>query len=125
MAAARAAADKKGHDVTVLDLQGLSPLTDYFVIVSAGNVQLTKAIAEHVEEAVEEAGGRLRHREGRDSARWILLDFGDVIVHVFHTDEREFYSLERLWADAAVLPLGPEPLGPEPVGPEGGAAAAT
>lgn len=105
MAAARAAADKKGQDVTVLDLQGLSPLTDYFVIVSADNVQLTKAIAEHVEEAVEKAGGRLRHREGRDAARWILLDFGDVVVHVFHNDEREFYSLERLWADAAVLPL--------------------
>lgn len=89
----------------MLDLQGLSPLTDYFVIVSADNVQLTKAIAEHVEEAVEKAGGRLRHREGRDAARWILLDFGDVVVHVFHNDEREFYSLERLWADAAVLPL--------------------
>lgn len=108
MVAARAAADKKGQDVTVLDLQGLSPLTDYFVIVSASNVQLTKAIAEHIEEAVEEAGGRLRHREGRDAARWILLDFGDVVVHVFHHDEREFYSLERLWADAVVLPLGPD-----------------
>lgn len=108
MVAAKAAADKKGQDVKLLDLRGLSPLTDYFVIASASNVQLTQAIAEHVEEAVEAAGGRLRHREGREAARWILLDFGDVVVHVFHSDEREFYSLERLWADAAVLPLGPE-----------------
>lgn len=106
--AARAAADKKGHDVTVLDLQQLSPLTDYFVIASAGNVQLTKAIAEHVEEEVEKAGGRLRHREGRDEARWILLDFGDVVIHVFHSDEREFYSLERLWADASVVAYAAE-----------------
>lgn len=107
-AAAKAAVDRKGQDVKILDMQGLSPLTDYFVLVSGMNVQQTKALAEHIEKAVEQVGGERRHREGWEAARWVLLDFGDVVVHIFHTEEREFYSLERLWSDATVVPFSDE-----------------
>ncbi len=104
---ARVAADamdgRKAEDVLVLDISKHTLVTDYFVICSAEtNVQI-KAITEAVEEAVEDAGGRLLAREGHERARWVLLDFGAVVVHVFGPEARNLYRLERLWADAPIV----------------------
>lgn len=101
--AADAAESKQADDVVILDLQEHTPVTDYFVIVSAGNRIQIKSITEAVTEALEAAGERPGHTEGRQDGRWVLLDFGDVVVHIFATQEREFYALERLWGDAPVL----------------------
>lgn len=101
--AAGAMDDRKAEDVLVLDISKHTLVTDYFVIGSAEtNVQI-KAITEGVEEAVEEAGGRLLAREGHERARWVLLDFGSVVVHVFGPEARNLYRLERLWADAPIV----------------------
>lgn len=98
--AAKAAAAKKGRDITILRLEELSLITDYFVIVNGNSRVQTQAIADNVEEEMELAGFRLSRREGYPEGRWILLDFGDVIAHIFQEEERNFYSLERLWGDA-------------------------
>jgi ribosome-associated protein len=87
----------------VLDLQGLSVVTDYFVLVTAGSVAQTKALTEYLGEKMPELGFRLLRVEGRESARWILMDYGDIVVHIMLEDERAFYGLERLWGDAAVI----------------------
>ncbi len=100
LVAARAAEDKKASAVTVLGLERLSPLCDFFVIASGTNRLQVRAIATAVEEKLEEAGGRLDHREGNDQAGWVLLDFGEVVVHIFTEELRQFYDLERLWEDA-------------------------
>ncbi|MEX0765489.1 MAG: ribosome silencing factor [bacterium] len=101
--AAGAMDDRKAEDVLVLDISKHTLVADYFVIGSAEtNVQI-KAITEGVEEAVEEAGGRLLAREGHERARWVLLDFGSVVVHVFGPEARNLYRLERLWADAPIV----------------------
>ncbi len=99
----QAASGKKAHDIKVLDVRGISPITDYFIICSGSSTVQVKAIADEVEEKLTEDGYPLFHKEGYNSARWILLDFGDVIIHVFHDEDRDFYSLERLWADADVI----------------------
>lgn len=97
---AQAASDKKGRDILILDMAELSPVTDYFVICSAGNGTLVKAIADNIEDKLAEGGVFPRHKEGYQDARWILLDYGDVVAHVFLEEERNFYNLEQLWADA-------------------------
>lgn len=98
-----AADSKKARDIKVLDIRDISPITDYFVICSGTSTIQVKAIADEVEEKLTEKGFYLYHKEGYNTARWILLDFGDVIVHVFHEEDRDFYNLERLWADAEVI----------------------
>ena len=103
--AARAADDKQGDDIVALDVSGPLPLTDAFVLVTGRNERNVQAIAGEVEEQMLIAGARTLRREGRAEGRWILLDFGDVIVHVFHEEERLFYSLERLWKDCPVIPI--------------------
>lgn len=100
-----AAEGKKAKDIKVLDIRGISPITDYFVICSGSSTIQVKAIADEVEDKLTEAGYSLYHKEGYNAGRWILLDFGNVIVHVFHQEDRDFYSLERLWADAEVINL--------------------
>ncbi len=95
--AARAADERKASDTVVLDLRERSPLADFFVVTSGTSTPHLRAIAEHVEQALDAAGARTPRREGGDGARWILLDYGDVVVHIFHHAEREFYSLESLW----------------------------
>lgn len=101
--AADAMEEKRAEDVVVLDISRHTLVTDYFVIGSAEtNVQI-KAITEAVADAVEEAGGRLLAREGHERARWVLLDFGAVVVHVFGPEARNLYRLERLWADAPIV----------------------
>ncbi|MCL2620491.1 MAG: ribosome silencing factor [Defluviitaleaceae bacterium] len=102
-AAYKAVDDKQGEDIMVLDITTISPLADYFIIASASNSNLLKALAESVDEALAPHGIHTRHVEGTQSARWILMDFGSIIVHLFHREEREFYRLEKLWGDARHL----------------------
>lgn len=91
----------------VLDLRGLSDVTDYFVICHGGSDRQVLAIADEVEERLDkERGRRPGHVEGRRSADWVLLDYIDFVVHVFQEEKREFYRLERLWGDAPRVPLG-------------------
>ena len=97
--------DKKAFDMKVLDIKGLTAVTDYFVIVSGNSTIQTTTIADSVEEKMLEAGYDILGKEGYQSARWILLDFGDIIVHVFHREDREFYNLEKLWADGEELDI--------------------
>ena len=95
-----ACADRKAVDGVVLDLRTLSDATDYFVVVSGTSDTHVRAIAEHVVEELRERGVRAHHVEGLASGRWVLLDFVDLVVHVFHPALREFYQLEGLWGDA-------------------------
>ena len=104
--AARAADDKKADDLVALDVSGPLPLTDAFLLASGDNERNVLAIAGAVEDALLEAGAKPLRREGRAEGRWVLLDFGDIVVHVFHQEDRQFYALERLWRDCPVLPLG-------------------
>ncbi len=98
-------ADKQGQDPVVLDLKEISSLCDYFVITSASSIRQVKAMAESVKEHMEEQGYDLLHHEGFRQARWILLDYGDVVVHLFVTEERDHYQLERIWKDAPLLDI--------------------
>lgn len=104
--AAAAAADKLAATITGIDVSGQLPLTDVFVIVSAGNERQVGAIVDEVEEQLRRAGAKVLRREGAREGRWVLLDFGDIVVHAFHEDERHFYDLERLWRDCPALDLG-------------------
>ncbi|SDC39742.1 MULTISPECIES: ribosome silencing factor [unclassified Candidatus Frackibacter] len=101
---AKAADDKKALDIVVLDLAGISILSDYFVICSGKTDVQVKAIAKAImDELEDEFDIELTRKEGMDQARWVLLDYSDVIVHIFHQEEREYYELERLWGDAKEL----------------------
>lgn len=95
-----AASDKKAQDILVLDLIGISMVTDYFVICSANSTTQAQAIADNIEEKLAIQGIKILRREGQRDAHWILLDYGNCVAHVFLEDDRKFYSLERLWADA-------------------------
>ena len=97
---AKLASDKKAEDILLLNMEGISPVTDFFMICSAGNSTLVKAIADNIEEKMAEEGIFPLHKEGYAEGRWILMDFGDCVAHVFLNEERDFYNLEQLWADA-------------------------
>lgn len=103
--AVRAADLKRAEDIVALDVQTVSLLADYFMICTAGNARQMEAVANEIEEKVEAAGGSIKHIEGKDRAKWILMDFGDLIVHIFSEEEREFYDLEKLWGDAPMVDL--------------------
>jgi ribosome-associated protein len=103
LGAARAAAEKQGERVAVLDVRDLIVITDYFVIVSAGTERQARTITEEVEKALRGLGAKPVRREGESEGIWILLDYVDIVVHVFREDERDFYDLERLWRDAPTL----------------------
>jgi len=99
--AAQAASDKKGDDVVAFDVGQVLAITDAFVVVSGTNVRQVRTIAEEVEAKVREMGGPSPLRvEGRDEGQWVLLDYGDFVVHVFLDEVRRYYDLERLWSDA-------------------------
>ncbi|MBI4608278.1 MAG: ribosome silencing factor [Candidatus Rokubacteria bacterium] len=100
---ARAALEKKAEGVVVLDLQGISAVADFFLLASAQSTTQIKTIVEAIEQALEPRGVRVRHTEGVPESGWLLLDYGDVVVHVFLEETRTFYALERLWGDAPVL----------------------
>jgi ribosome-associated protein len=98
--AARAAAEKLAERVVVLDVRDLIVITDYFVIASGSSERQVKAVAEDIERALLSHGAKPVRREGELETHWMLLDFVDIVVHVFAEEERDFYDLERLWADA-------------------------
>ena len=100
MIAAHAATDKKASDLVVLDLREVASFTEYFLICTGGSTRQVQAISNSVEEALLKSAKRPLHIEGYSSAEWILLDYGDFIVHVFSQTSRRFYDLERLWRDA-------------------------
>ncbi|MDQ1084096.1 MULTISPECIES: ribosome silencing factor [Microbacterium] len=103
--AALAADAKGGDDLIALDVSEPLPLVDVFLLVTGRNERNVAAIADEVEEKLLEAGHKRLRREGRQESRWVLLDFGDLVVHVFHEEERVYYGLERLWKDCPVVPL--------------------
>ena len=108
VAAARAAAEKQATDVVILDVRELIVITDYFVIATGSTDRQVKTIVEEVERALRDLGEKPVRREGEDTHRWVLLDYVDVVVHVFAEEERGFYDLERLWRDAPVVGWEPE-----------------
>ncbi|OEH84679.1 ribosome silencing factor [Desulfuribacillus stibiiarsenatis] len=98
--------DKKAEDIVILDIEGLSVISDYFVICTGRSVTQVKAIADHVMDTLKQEDGIMtRGVEGQREGKWVLVDFGDVIIHVFRQEEREFYNLERLWGDAKLIPV--------------------
>ncbi|MBO8177602.1 MAG: ribosome silencing factor [Bacillus sp. (in: Bacteria)] len=102
LTAVNAADDKKAEDIVVLNMKGISLLTDYFVICHGNSDKQVQAIAREIKDKVEEKGYTVKRLEGFDEAKWVLVDIGDVVVHVFHKDERGYYNLERLWGDAPI-----------------------
>ena len=108
LAAARAAADKQANDIAILDVHGLIVITDYFVICSAASDRQVRTIVDEVERSLRERDRRPVRREGETEAHWVLLDYVDVVVHVFVEEEREYYDLERLWRDAPRVPFEDE-----------------
>jgi ribosome-associated protein len=108
--AAEAASAAKPQYLAILDLRGLSSFTDHFLIASADSARQVRAIADRVEERLTQAGVRMLHREGAREAHWILLDYQDVVVHIFDEQTRQFYDLERLWGDAPRRTVGGETL---------------
>ena len=98
--AVEVASEKLAEDIVLLDLRRLAPFTDYFIIMSGSSSRQIEALEDDITQAMKEAGVRRFHREGTPASGWILLDFSDIIVHIFGPEEREFYELERLWSQA-------------------------
>jgi ribosome-associated protein len=96
----KAADDKRAEDIMVLNMKGISLIADYFVICHGNSDKQVQAIAREIKEKAGEVGQDVKRMEGFDEARWILVDLGDVVAHIFHRDERSYYNLERLWGDA-------------------------
>jgi ribosome-associated protein len=103
--AATAADSKAGEDLVALDVSNPLPLADIFLLVTGRSERNVVAIAGEIEDKLIEAGHKPLRREGRAEGRWILIDFGDLVVHVFHEEERVYYGLERLWKDCPVIPI--------------------
>lgn len=101
--AVKAATDKRAEDIVALDMQNVSLITDYFLITDATSNRQVQAITDSIQEAVEKAGINVKRIEGRDAARWVLIDLGDVMVHVFQKEERSHYNLEKLWSEAPLV----------------------
>ena len=97
--------DKKGEDIKIIDITGVSVLADYFIIATGNSDSQVNALVDNVEEELHKAGYPLKQREGRANSSWILLDFGDIIVHVFDKENRLFYDLERIWKDGRNITL--------------------
>lgn len=103
--AAAAASDKLAENLIALDVSGPMPLTDIFLLASGKNERQVSAIADEIEFKLLESGVKYLRREGKETGRWILLDFGDLVCHVMHEEDRMYYSLERLWSDCPVIKL--------------------
>lgn len=103
MLAVSAALEKKAEDVILLDISSVSIMADFFVICTARTDTHARAVRDSVTQALERDGLNLRRREGADASGWVLLDWGDIVVHLFGPAEREFYSLEKLWGDARIF----------------------
>ena len=98
--AARLAADHKARDILVLDMRGITPLYDFFVLVSGQSRRQVHTLTEEIDAAMQEQGDARLGVEGYEASKWVVQDYGDVVVHVFNPDTREYYALEELWADA-------------------------
>lgn len=118
--ALRAAEDKKAIDTVVLDLRPVASFTEFFFIMGGSNTRQVQAIADEVEARMKRAGDRDVRIEGYNTAEWILLDYGDFVVHVFEAKARLFFDLERLWRDAPRVPVTPEMLAAAPAADESG-----
>jgi ribosome-associated protein len=103
--AARAASDKLAEHILAFDVSEQLAITDAFLLCSAGNERQVRSIVDEIEERLREAGAKPVRREGEREGRWVLLDYAEIVVHVQHSEEREFYALERLWRDCAVIAL--------------------
>ena len=101
--AVKALDDKKGEDIKVIDISEVSVLADYFIIAGGSNRSQIQAMADNVDEAIAKNGGTLKQIEGYDAGNWVLLDFQDVIVHIFDKENRLFYDLERIWRDGKLV----------------------
>lgn len=101
--AVEALEEKKGEDVKIIDIEGVSVIADYFVLASASNSNQTQALVDNVEEKLFKAGYECHQKEGSMSSTWVLMDYGDVIVHVFSKEDRLFYDLERIWRDGKIV----------------------
>ena len=106
--------DKKATDALILQVAPLTSITDYLVIGSADSDRQASAIADHIDGILSRSGSKPLSIEGRRSSQWVLMDFGDVIVHIFRQDVRKHYALERLWADAKRIPIPGEPPAAKP-----------
>ena len=101
--AVKALDDKKGEDITFIDISEVSVVADYFIIAGGSNRSQIQAMADNVDECLSRNGGNLKQIEGYDAGNWVLLDFQDVIVHIFDRDNRLFYDLERIWRDGKLI----------------------
>ena len=101
LAIAQVIVDKKGEHITILKVDHLTSITDYFVIAQARNTIAVRALAEDIEDKIAAQGLEPRRKEGMQASRWIVLDYASVIVHLFHPEEREYYNIERLWMDGS------------------------
>lgn len=97
--------DKKGIDITIIDISEISVIADYFIIAGGSNENQVKAMADAVEEELGKAGADRNHIEGYHSANWVLMDYNDVIIHIFNQDDRLFYDLERIWRDGKEIDI--------------------
>lgn len=97
--------DKKGDDIVILDLRGISTIADYFVIASGNSDRQVVAIADHVEDELARQGVYTKYKDGMKNGRWVVMDYIDILVHIFHKEERSYYNLERLWNDAKKIVL--------------------
>ena len=95
--------DKKGEEIKIIDITGISVLADYFIIANGTSDSQVNALVDNVEEELHKAGFSLKQREGQASGSWVLMDFGDIIVHVFDRENRLFYDLERIWKDGRTI----------------------
>lgn len=95
--------DKKGKDISVICLEGLTPIADFFIIATCQSSTQIQAVAEHLDKSFRDTPYALKHKEGSALNGWVLLDFGDVVVHLFSSEKREYYSLERTWNDAKCI----------------------
>lgn len=91
--------EKKGEDIRVIDISGISVIGDYFVITNGTSDSQIRALVDNVEEKMHKAGYELKEQEGNNSGTWVLLDYGDIIIHIFDRENRPFYNLERIWSD--------------------------
>ena len=105
---AEACDDKRAEDIIVLDMDEISLVADYFLICHANNERQVQAIARSIKDVMDEADINVNRIEGFEQARWVLVDAGDVVCHIFHKEERGYYNLERLWGDAKRVPLNLE-----------------
>jgi ribosome-associated protein len=115
-AAARAAADKLATDLLAFDVSEQLAITDAFLLASGANDRQVKSIVDEIEDKLREIGAKPVRREGERDGRWVLIDYGEIVVHVQHSEERQFYALERLWRDCPVIELPAEVHGPASAG---------